>query len=103
MSSQTIGTGVVNRLRRPGRVRGVGETSYPPGVLGVRSVRFAGALILRPLPAAESATTGPVPGRTPAGAIRTEVPVHRLAQVQAAGSMIVPRDLSPLQAPRPQP
>ena len=101
-----MGAGVVHRLRRPGRVgrfRPAGENDHPPGDLGVRSVRFASALIPRSLPHAESATTGPAPGRVLAGAIRTEVPVHRLASVQAAGSMVVPRDLTPLQAPVPNP
>jgi hypothetical protein len=99
-----LGAGVVHRLRRPGRAGRVdplgsaGETAHTPGELGARSVRFAGALVPRSLPHAEPAGTGPLPGRTLAGAIRTEVPVHRLASVQAAGSMLVPRDLIPLQA-----
>lgn len=91
-----IGVGVGHRLRRPGRSE---EMPYPPGTLASRSVRFAGGLIPRSLPHAETVSAGPGPGRLPAGALRTEVPVHRLSSVQAAGSMVVPRDLLPLQAP----
>jgi hypothetical protein len=94
--SEPLAAGLVHRLRRPGQVS---EKSHIPGSLGAASVRFAGALTLRSLPAPALAGTGPVPGRTLAGAIRTEVGVHRLAQVHAAGSMVVPRDLIPLQAP----
>jgi hypothetical protein len=98
-----LGVGVVHRLRRPGRAGQLGRT-HSPGDLGARSVRFAAALTPAPLPHAQPVTTGRVPGRTLASAIRVEVPVHRLAQVQAAGSMVVPRDLLPLQIPiAPQP
>jgi hypothetical protein len=105
---------LVHRLRRPGRPIGTdradrvnwsgrsdwpGETVHPPGRLAVRSVRFAGALTPRSLPQARPVNAGSLPGRTLAAAVRTEVPVHRLAPVQAAGVMVVPRDLLPL---RPQ-
>jgi len=93
---ESLAAGVVHRLRRPGR-SGALEGRYPPGDLGARSVRFAGALIPRPLPHAQPVSAGSGPGRTLAGAIRAEVPAHRLAQVQAVGAMLVPRDLLPLQ------
>jgi len=92
----TLGDGIVHRLRRPGRTA---ETAHPPGDLGARSVRFAGARSPRPLRTAARAGTGPVPGSTLAGAIRAEVPVHRLAPVQAAGAMAVAPKLF---APQPQ-
>ncbi|HST84190.1 MAG TPA: hypothetical protein VLL08_20815 [Kineosporiaceae bacterium] len=98
MTGQPLGAGVVHRLRRPGRIGQLSRT-HAPGDLGARSIRFAAALTPSSLPHAEPVTTGRVPGQTLAGAIRVEVPVHRLAQVQAAGSMIVPRDLLPLQNP----
>jgi hypothetical protein len=98
--NRPLGAAVVHRLRRPGRVGpAVGESARKPGGLGARSVRFAQALRPRSLPHAESAGAGPIPGRMLAGAVRTEVPVHRLGPVQAAGTMVVPRDLMPLQLP----
>jgi hypothetical protein len=98
----TLGEGIVHRLRRPGRAA---ATVRPPGDLGARSVRFARALTPRPLRTAAATGTGPVPGSTLAAAIRTEVPVHRLSPVQAAGVMAVaPKLVVPnLFAPQPQP
>jgi hypothetical protein len=89
-----LGAGIRQRLRRPGRN---GETPYRIGRLAARSVRFARAVTPRSLPKTE--TRHSAPGHTLSSAIRTEVPVHRLGPVQAAGAMVVPRDLLPLQSP----
>jgi hypothetical protein len=96
-----MGEGIAHRLRRPGPGDGIGRTPHRPGDLAARSARFADNA-LRPLPHAEPTSAGPVPGGTLAACTRTDVPVHRLAPVQAAGSMVVPRDLVGLQAPIPQ-
>jgi hypothetical protein len=90
-----LGAGIRQRLRRPGRN---GEKPHQIGRLADRSIRFARAVTPRSLPHAELAHRAP--GHTLSAAIRTEVPVHRLAPVQAAGAMVVPRDLIPLR-PRP--
>lgn len=95
-----LAIGLAQRWRRPGRAR---QTRQQPGLLAARSIQFAGTASVRPLPHAGRTATGPAPGGTLTAATRSEVPVHRLAPVLAAGAMVVARDLVPLQPPGPAP